>query len=65
MKIRSGRPFSTFDSQNPEDLWDWMDQARVTGSDLISIPHNANGSNGLMYSKVDQAGRPLDARYDL
>ena len=23
------RPFSTFDSQNPEDLWRWMDEARV------------------------------------
>ncbi|MBW1883921.1 MAG: DUF3604 domain-containing protein [Deltaproteobacteria bacterium] len=57
------RPFSTFDSQNPEDLWDWMEQARATGSDVIAIPHNANGSNGLMYQRVDQSGRPIDARY--
>ena len=43
------RPFSSFDSQNPEDLWNWMDEVRTTGSDLIAIPHNATGSNGLMY----------------
>ena len=57
------RPFSTFDSNNPEDLWEWMEQARATGSDVIAIPHNANGSNGLMYERVDQSGRPIDARY--
>ena len=58
-----GEPFSSFDSQNPEDLWDYMDAARAEGSDLISIPHNANGSNGLMYPRVDTAGAPLDAAY--
>lgn len=57
------RPFSSFDSQNPEDLWDWMARARATGSDVIAIPHNANGSNGLMYEKVDNSNRPIDAPY--
>lgn len=57
------RPFSTFDSRNPEDLWSWMDRARASGSDVIAIPHNANGSNGLMYEKTDRAGRPIDAPY--
>ncbi len=57
------RPFSTFDSQNPEDLWTWMDEARAAGSDVLAIPHNANGSNGLMYQKVDQSGRPIDQAY--
>jgi hypothetical protein len=57
------RPFSTFDSQNPEDLWSWMEEARATGSDLIAIPHNANGSNGLMYERTNRAGRPIDAAY--
>jgi hypothetical protein len=57
------RPFSSFDSQNPEDLWAWMDAARAKGSDVLAIPHNANGSNGLMYEKVDRAGRPIDAAY--
>ncbi|MBJ22769.1 MAG: DUF3604 domain-containing protein [bacterium] len=57
------RPFSTFDSRNPEDLWAWMEGIRATGSDVIAIPHNANGSNGLMYQQVDQSGRPMDAEY--
>jgi len=56
-------PFSAFDSQNPEDLWDYMDAARATGSDVIAIPHNANGSNGLMYQRVDTDGRRLNASY--
>lgn len=57
------RPFSDLDSKNPEDLWVWMEKARAEGSDVIAIPHNANGSNGLMYERVDRAGRPIDARY--
>jgi hypothetical protein len=57
------RPFSSFDSQNPEDLWRWMEAARADGSDVLAIPHNANGSNGLMYERVDRSGRPIDAAY--
>ncbi|MBY0400139.1 DUF3604 domain-containing protein [Myxococcota bacterium] len=57
------RPFSDLDSKNPEDLWAWMEKARATGSDVLAIPHNANGSNGLMYERVDRAGKPIDARY--
>jgi len=57
------RPFSDLDSKNPEDLWAWMDEARTKGSDVLAIPHNANGSNGLMYERVDSAGRPIDAPY--
>jgi Protein of unknown function (DUF3604) len=57
------RPFSDLDSKNPEDLWAWMEKARADGSDVLAIPHNANGSNGLMYRRVDHAGRPIDARY--
>jgi hypothetical protein len=56
-------PFSTFDSQNPEDLWAWMEKARASGSDVLAIPHNGNGSNGLMYERVDRSGRPIDASY--
>jgi hypothetical protein len=56
-------PFSAFDSQNPEDLWDYMDAARASGSDVIAIPHNQNGSNGLMYATTDTAGRPIDDAY--
>lgn len=57
------RPFSTFSSPNPEDLWLWMDKARQQGSDVMAIPHNANGSNGLMYQTTNQAGEAIDAEY--
>ena len=57
------RPFSNLDSDNPEDLWAWMEKLRGEGSDLIAIPHNANGSDGLMYERVDRSGKPIDARY--
>jgi hypothetical protein len=55
------RPFSSMDSQNPEDLWDWMDRVRSGyGQDLLAIPHNSNGSNGLMFARSQTNGRPLD-----
>jgi len=56
-------PFSSFDSQNPEDLWRWMDKERAKGIDLIAIPHNANMSNGLMYALTKYEGGDLDNEY--
>ena len=41
----SGIPFSAFNSQDPEDLWAWMDKERAKGIDVLAIPHNANMSN--------------------
>ena len=57
------RPFSSLESMNPEDLWDWMDAVRGSGGDVLAIPHNQNGSNGLMYETVNWAGAPIDAAY--
>ncbi len=56
-------PFSRFHSQNPEGLWDWMDNLRSQGIEALAIPHNANGSNGQMFKMVDWAGDPLDDEY--
>ncbi|TNF87889.1 MAG: DUF3604 domain-containing protein [Gammaproteobacteria bacterium] len=56
-------PFSRFHSQNPEGLWDWMDELRALGIESLAIPHNANGSNGQMFKMVDWAGDPLDDDY--
>ena len=54
-------PFSSFDSQAPEDLWAWMDKQREQGIELLAISHNGNVSDGLMYpSEVDFKGRPID-----
>jgi len=56
-------PFSRLNSQNPEGLWDWMDDLRAQGIESLAIPHNSNGSNGQMFKLVDWAGNPLDDAY--
>lgn len=56
-------PFSAFDSQDPEALWAYLDNARKTGSDVIAVPHNGNISNGLMFDTKTLSGKPLTAAY--
>lgn len=57
--------FSTLDSTNPEDLWDWMDEQRDGGIDSLAIPHNSNGSNGEMFALQSYDGEPLTETYAL
>lgn len=57
------RAFSTLDSTNPEDLWNWMDQQRAAGFEAIAIPHNSNVSNGQMFKLETYEGNPLTAAY--
>ena len=56
-------PFGAIDSTNPEDLWLWMDHQRSLGRELLAIPHNSNGSDGLMFSLEKTDGTPVDAAY--
>lgn len=56
-------PFSRIISANPEDLWAWMDGLRAMGIDSLAIPHNANGSDGLMFQNTKWDGNPIDAAY--
>ena len=56
-------PFSAFNSQNPEELWQWLDRQREAGIEALAIPHNSNGSNGTMFETVNWADLPLDASY--
>ena len=54
-------PFSQFDSQNPEDLWRFLDGfQKTTGAEVLAIPHNGNLSNGRMFSVETFAGKPLN-----
>jgi hypothetical protein len=53
-------PFSALDSQNPEDLWTWMDQQRAAGMESLAITHNGNGSDGTMYERTKWNGQPVD-----
>ena len=43
-------PLTTFQTENPEDLWKWMETwEKSTGGKLLAIPHNGNLSNGRMF----------------
>ena len=58
-------PFSAYDSEDAEDLWEWMaDYEAKTGGLMLAIPHNGNLSNGLMFDDVTFTNKkPLDAEY--
>jgi hypothetical protein len=57
-------PFTSIDSEHPEDLWVWMDTQRRAGNEVLAISHNANLSDGIMFPlDVDSKGRPIDAAW--
>jgi len=55
-------PFTAFDSIQPADLWTFQEIQRGLGRDNIAIPHNANVSDGWMFSPNTFLGGPMDAR---
>jgi hypothetical protein len=56
-------PFTAIDSARPEDLWSYLDKVRGQGFEALAIPHNSNGSYGLMFDWVNSDGRPIDQSY--
>ena len=57
-------PFSSWNSEAPEKLHDWMAAYEAkTGGSLIAIPHNGNLSNGRMFELVDFDGKPFTKEY--
>ncbi|MDJ0994022.1 MAG: DUF3604 domain-containing protein [Dinoroseobacter sp.] len=45
------RPFSQYDSKNPEDLWAFLaEYEERSGGEVLAIAHNGNLSNGRMFS---------------
>jgi hypothetical protein len=57
-------PYTSFDSDDPEELWRWMARYQVkTGGQVLAIPHNGNLSNGVMFSNETQSGRRINRDY--
>ena len=57
-------PFSTFDSQDPEDLWAYLaGYEQKTGGRAMAIPHNGNLSNGLMFNEKRFNGKRMNREY--
>ena len=57
-------PFSSFDSQNPEDLWGYLEAYETkTGGNVLAIPHNGNISGGRMFSLQDFNDNPITKEY--
>jgi hypothetical protein len=63
-RVKQIIPISAFDSQDPADLWKWMDKyEKLTGGKVLAIPHNGNLSNGLMYTAETFDHQPIDRAY--
>ena len=60
IRANQTRPFSQYDSKNPEDLWKFLaEYEERTGGEVLAIPHDGNLSNGRMFSFTSYDGSPL------
>ena len=58
------KPFSAFDSEDPEDLWNWLQAYEDnTGGQVLAIPHNGNLSGGTLFALQTLEGKPLTQKY--
>jgi hypothetical protein len=55
--------YTRLESQNPEDLWTWMDVIRGDGHDVLAIPHNVNLSDGRAFEREDSFDNPFTQEY--
>ncbi len=63
-KVGKFIPFSSLDSENPEDLWKVLAAYEKNyGVQVLAIPHNGNLSNGRMFALADFLGNPLTRKY--
>jgi hypothetical protein len=63
-RVKQIVPYSTFDSEDPADLWKYMDgYEKKTGGQVLAIPHNGNMSNGTMYTAETFDHKPMDRAY--
>lgn len=57
------QPFSSSDSMNPADLWNWLDDLRAQGIEAMAIPHNMNQSDGLAFQRKNFEGGEIDRAF--
>ena len=63
-KTSQTHPYSTFDSQDPQDLWAYLaNYEEKTGGRVLAIPHNGNLSNGLMFNPKNFRGEQITREY--
>lgn len=63
-KVKTVLPLDDTGHTTPEALWDYMDgYEKATKGHVLSIPHNGNLSNGLMWQLVEPGGGPMSAAY--
>lgn len=57
-------PLGSFGTVVPDGLWDYLDAyEKKTGGKALTIPHNSNLSNGMMFELTDSSGGPMSAEY--
>jgi hypothetical protein len=57
-------PYTSLDSDRPEDLWAWLEQTTTTANtEFLAIPHNSNISKGLMFPLTDSDGKAITEEY--
>ena len=57
-------PYTSWQSQDPAKLWDWMERyEEVTGDRVLAIPHNGNLSGARMFEPTKFDGSPIDKEY--
>jgi len=56
---RQFMPWSSSDSNYPDDLWAWLEKtSEATGAEFVAIPHNPNISKGYMFGATRLNGTP-------
>jgi hypothetical protein len=64
-KARQVLPYTVAESDNPEDLWKWLEAYEgKTGGRVLAIAHNGNLSNGIMFPDVNpKTEKPITPAY--
>ena len=63
-KVGKILPYSSLQGTSAAQLWAYMDNyAKLTGGQVLAIPHNSNVSNGLMFEMTAPEGAAMTAEY--